>query len=332
MGIYRCTSCGLIAEQTANSAGICEQCRQLVKVYDTVFFVKQVLSRYTAAMRELRSLKEELAQEENTVNDNSNNTEQSFLSNSDWQNTDVLATTQQHAPLQQWFAAKGIKATFDYQAVNTTGFFDEAASALGKDYAQTKDLLGKINWHYRKNIYSLSMDLSKSAQKDITYLTNLCRTFYSQTLFSKYFYEKNNKIIRLNLQSANNIRRFFEGSWLEWYALVQIIQAAQAKGEGYRFSCTRNTVIQFANEDKFELDALVMPIGGEPIIIECKSGEFRSEIEKYVRLKKRMGLNTKQFVIFSPELDDAQAASLSSMYELTFLPLNRLENYLLSVI
>ena len=165
------------------------------------------------------------------------------------------------------------------------------------------------------------------SQKDGQAINNLCRQFYSHTLFSKYFYQKQDKIVRLNLQSATLIKHFFNGGWLEWFVLGKMLTEAKHRGKSYVFSCARNVKIQFGNEDRHELDVVFLPSGKQPVVIECKSGEFRKDIEKYVRLKKRLNLADDNFVILVADLDNTQAAALSSMYGLTFTtPKNLMEH------
>ncbi len=98
-----------------------------------------------------------------------------------------------------------------------------------------------------------------------------------------------------------------------------MLEEAKQKGKDYAFSCARNIKIEFDNEDKHELDVVFLPMGKEPIVVECKSGEFRRDIEKYVRLKKRLNLPDDRFVILAADLEESQAVALGSMYGLTFV-------------
>ena len=63
-------------------------------------------------------------------------------------------------------------------------------------------------------------------------------------------------------------------------------------------------------------------------MIECKTGEFRSEIEKYVQLRKRLGIDRTQVIVCNPDLTDEQATGLGTMYGLTFLNLRTLRAHL----
>ena len=180
----------------------CPQCKSPVKVYDTLFFVKKLLERYFSVNRELQALKQQGETDEANQADQEQTGQGNLLVGVNLSATDILATSEQHEPLKRWFAQNNIVAEFDFSAVDMSGYFDEAADVLGSKYHLTKDILSRIGWAYRNNHTGISLDLGKMSQKDGQAINNLCRQFYSHTLFSKYFYQKQDKIVRLNLQSA----------------------------------------------------------------------------------------------------------------------------------
>lgn len=322
MGIYHCNKCGHMAEcehKPDMPEVPCPKCKTPNKVYSTLFFVQKLLERYFAVNRELQALKAQEAEEGGMQQEQSEQARNNLLVGVNLAETDVLATAEWHEPLRQWFVKRNITPEFDFSAVDMSGYFDEAAAEIGGRFHITKDILSRIGWAYRNSHTGINLDLGKMAQKDAQTINNLCRQFYSYTLFSKYFYQKQEKIIRLGLQSASPIKHFFSGGWLEWFALGKILTEAKQRGKAYTFSCARNVKIKFANEDLHELDIVFMPSGRQPIVIECKSGEFRRDIEKYIRLKKRLDLANNHFVILAADLEDSQAAALNSMYELTFV-------------
>ena len=73
---------------------------------------------------------------------------------------------------------------------------------------------------------------------------------------------------------------------------------------------------------------LCLPAGQAPICIECKSGEFRRDIDKYLRLRKRLGLDKSRFILCAADLTEEQAAGLSAMYDLSFVNLQTLGAHL----
>ncbi len=88
----------------------------------------------------------------------------------------------------------------------------------------------------------------------------------------------------------------------------------------------RNLVLDFGKE-KAELDVFGL-VGGLPVCIECKSGEFRSRIERYQELRKKLGLDSRAFIVCVAGLEDGSLTGLSSMYKLTFVNESTLPQHL----
>jgi len=331
MGIYRCNQCGFVSEDALSAVGTkvpCAKCGTASTVYGTVFYVEKLVERYFAALREVAALKE--AETPTDAATTTNTAASPGPLTGDAFNTDALATAAQPQPLQAWLATRQIQASFDFRAVDTTGFFDEAAKAIGDGYELFAELIERVRSAYRKSFSALNLELGGLSQKDAQAVNNLCRKLHSYTFFSRYVYQKPEKIVRLNLQQAPAVRLFFEGGWLEWYAFIELLTLVQGRGRG--FSCARGVQVTFPNEDLHELDVVFLPDGQPPICIECKSGEFRRDIEKYLRLKRRLGIERGRFIVCATDLTDAQAAGLNSMYDLTFVSLGSLKTHLKTLV
>ena len=113
---------------------------------------------------------------------------------------------------------------------------------------------------------------------------------------------------------------------LKCYAFTELVKHHQKHGQA--FSCARSAKVVFANEDLHELDVISLPQGQSPICIECKSGEFRRDIDKYLRLHKRLGRAQKRLIVCAGDLSDEQASGLTAMDELTFVNLQSLGTHL----
>lgn len=356
MPIYRCNQCSFVSEDAASPIGskvACGRCGTACTVYGTVFYVEKLVERYFAARRELAALQQAEAEAEaaapapgahaaptptptpassltvkqgnSTVSSSSSSGSGSgsvSLGDTPLHNTTRLATAEQHAPLQAWFVARQMDARLDHSQVDTSGFFDDAAQLMGQGYALYAELIERVRFAYRKSHGWVNLELANLSQKDAQAINTLCRQLYSHTFFARYHYQKQEKIVRLTLQTAPNVRQFFDGGWLEWYAFMELVKHHQQRGEA--FSCARGAKVVFANEDLHELDVISLPQGQAPICIECKSGEFRRDIDKYLRLRKRLGLERSRFIVCAADLSDEQAAGLSAMYELTFVNLQSL--------
>lgn len=334
MPVYRCNQCGHVSESpVAGTQVACAACQAPCTVYDTAFYISKLIERYAAAMREIKALKAE-----NTTSSEAEAASSRAIANPPKTPEPVnspespanLATAAQHAGIEQWLKAHQIEAQFDHSNVDTSGYFDEAAQQLGRGYDLFGELIQRVAYAYRKSHTGLNLDLTHSDQKDIQALTALCRQLYTHTLFARYHYQKAEKVVRLSLQPAPKVRQFFEGAWLEWYALLELLEVLQQRQ--LVFSCARGVKVLFPNEDVHELDVVALPHGQAPICIECKSGEFRRDIDKYQRLRKRLGIERSRFVICSTDITDEQASSLSAMYDLTFVSIASLPRHLASIV
>ena len=305
-------------------------------VYGTVFYVEKLVERYFSALREVAALQQPDKPADDSTSACSGEsvsaqaTSAETLSGIDPNNTTLLTTVEQHAPLQAWFSARKIEARFDYALVDTSGFFDDAARMLGEGHALYAELIDRVRFAYRKSHGWINLELGNLSQKDAQAINTLCRQLYSHTFFARYHYQKPEKIVRLTLQTAPAVRQFFEGGWLEWYAFIELL--TQLRQRGRPASCARSVKVVFPNEDLHELDVIALPEGQAPICIECKSGEFRRDIDKYLRLRKRLGIDRSRFIVCTTDLNDEQAGGLTTMYELTFVDLGSLGRHLQTLV
>lgn len=328
MAIYRCNKCGFLNELAAGAVGTtmnCPQCEHQNSVHDTTFFVRKLLEKYFALLASQKRMQAEADNQEATAPAAPQN-----LEGIDLHNTDQIATDLQHGPIHDWFKSRNIQFRANHKAVDTTGFFDEVAVEIGGNYESLKAVIEPIRQAQRIGKPGIYLNLSKRSQKEAQLLTTFCRRLYDFAFVSKYFYQKDEKTIQLTLQSSQQVQRFFNGEWLEWFALMQVLEFGQKKR--LNLSCARNLSLVFANEDLHELDVFCILNGEKPVCIECKTGEFRPSIDKYATLRKRLGLEKSQFIICVLGLPDEQARGLSSMYDLTFVSESGLAGHLANLV
>ena len=315
MPIYRCNKCGFICEDSqtpVHTQAPCGRCGTPAMVYGTVFFVEEIVKRLATASRELQQLKTSASASPGPV------TPAMSPASAIGSSEDVI---------KRWFSTRKIEVHLDASLSDTSGFFDDTAVKIGQDYGLFAELIERVRFAYRKSHTNVVLELGQLSQKDGQAITQLCRWLYEHTFFSRFHYQKVEKIARITLQSAPAIRQFFEGSWLEWYALMSAQEVAQTSNKPLQASA-RGAKVSFPNEDLHELDVICLSADNQPICIECKSGEFRRDIEKYSRLRKRLDIPRQRFIVLSPELTQEQAEGLSSMYELSFVNLSTLKSHL----
>lgn len=332
MAVYRCNQCGLIKEEITLPAGgkiDCAGCSTKVTLFPAAFYLQKLFDRYLAIRRELETLRRQEDESESDPNEDTAHQDASpafhAILKDTLQNTMLLATAEQHQPLQAWFASRDIKTTCDHSLVDTSGFFDEAATLIGDHYDLVRSILEQLRYGYNKDWTWLNIDLGKKSRQDKQALKALFRELYSYTFFAKYVFQKQKDAIGLGLQPALPIRQFLTGGWLEWWVFIRLLEFCLENSVA--FSCARGMTIAFDDGEKRELDVVfILKINEQdyPVIVECKTGEFRGELQKYSALKKRLKIDDEQFVICNPDLDEGQAAGLSTMYGLTFVNLGSL--------
>ncbi len=336
MAIYRCNTCGHLAEMPAEAIGTsppCPRCAQPNPAYDNLFFVRRVLEKYFALRSAHKALQAEL--------DNPQTPEAAAappprpaadtgLDGIDLHNTSALSTAGQHRPIEDWFAARKIAAAFDHKAIDTSGFFDEAALEIGRNFEFLKPLIDQIRFAQGRGFTQLNLPLDKRSQKDAQAIVAFCRKLYEYSFLARCYHQKAERNLRLGLQPSAQIKDFFAGEWLEWFALMVVLDLCQERR--IAFSCARHVVATFPNEDQHELDLFWLVQSARPVCIECKSGEFRPLIAKYSGLRKRLGLAKEEFVLCIAGLPDQQASGLTSMYDLTLVSEQGLRAHLASLV
>ena len=97
-------------------------------------------------------------------------------------------------------------------------------------------------------------------------------------------------------------------------------------------ACTRALEIFFSENNSNELDLFVLTEKNVPVCIECKSGEFRQDIDKYLSLRKRLDISKNRFIICVFGLSNEQAKGMTSMYDLTFVNESSIIDHIKAVI
>lgn len=313
MAISRCTNCGTMTEHDRELVGTihsCTQCETSTPIYDTLFFVKKLSEMYFAQRKELNELRPTSTLSKQTE-------PKTNVEIFDIHNSNLMSSETQHKPIIEWFKTKNITAVANIDAVNTTGFFDEAAIAIGSDYELLGEVCERIRYAQLKEYNSNIIQLDKKSKEDAKVLESFVQRLYDHSLIARYISNKKEKNIRVILQNAPSVRRFFAGDWLEWYALMVGLRIC--KERKVKFSCARNMTLSFPSNENRELDVFFLINETQPLYIECKTGDFRQDLEKYVALRKRLSIDQKHFILCVTNLDNEQCKGLGAMYGITFV-------------
>ncbi|MBE9139730.1 DUF1887 family protein [Nodosilinea sp. LEGE 07088] len=317
MAIFRCKTCSHLREVPNTYIGKlvnCPRCKKVNQIHGTVEFIEKVIERYLLQYKELQGLRQQLA----PLNPSASlPAEQQPLVDIDIYNTTAMASSQQYKPILTWFQERQIQLNVNHQAIDTTGFFDEVAMQLGDNHETLQLVSDQIKYIQQKGYTNATIRLSKKSQKDIKLITQFCKELYNYSFVAKYFYQKQEKIIRLTLQTAPTITAFFNGAWMEWYVFMKLLEFVRE--QQLPVACLRSLSVTFSNEDTHELDVFFLVNNRIPICIECKTGEFRQHIDKYSTMRKRLKLEKTQFLLCVIGLSEEQTQGLSSMYDVTFV-------------
>ncbi|MBQ9258231.1 MAG: DUF1887 family protein [Neisseriaceae bacterium] len=311
MAIYHCPHCGLLAEstETVGNTSSCANCKQEVSIQDTILFVQSVMNKYSELSNKIK-----LLQENFIPLDTANTQIQAALNSSD-----LFANPKQHDKIKHYLNRKNLTVSFNYAAVDMSGYFDEAAELIGDNFPLLEKYLKQIRFLYANNKVSLMIDCVNLPQKENQKLQNIFKKLFSYTILSKYNYQASEKKIRISLNTTNSVKKFLTGGWLEWFATIKLIKEAHAKEK--TFSIARSVVVQHENGDKNEFDVVFMTEHKTPLFIECKSGEFRQDLDKFIRICKKINIPTKNWIVLASEIDKPQADAFEKMYPVRFCDL-----------
>jgi phage FluMu protein Com len=316
MAIFRCNKCDHLREVGEDYLGKrvkCPKCKNIGQVYDTITYVSVLLEKY----KEQKSTLELLQSDDSKNSRQLNRAKESFFDDVDLHNTNILTQEKNLEPISEWFQKREIEAIFNPEAADTTGFFDEIALKLGDNFEELSYVTNQIKYIQSKGYKNVKLDVTNKTVKEIQNINSFCKELYEYSFVAKHVYQKKDKVVRLTLQTAPRIRKFFDGFWMEWFTLMKLLHLFQEMSISP--SCTRSLNVSFKGGKSNELDIFVLSNGGVPVCIECKSGEFRHDIDKYTALRKQLGISKNQFVICVFGLSDEQALGMTSMYDLTFV-------------
>ncbi len=343
MAMLWCTYCQHlkeVADQHLGKTAKCPACQKPAKIFNTLQLIKSALSKVKTLTQENKMLQQhsvnvlkeidKLTQENQILQqqfallaDEDVNQEQQGYA---FANMTFSAQLNHTEEVINWFKSREICVEPNQKAADISGFFDEVAVMLGDNYSLLANLLNQIRHHQRKGYVKLSVKLANKDENESQTIKTFCKQAFKYAFFARHHVSKDGKFINLILQTTPQIVKFFNGEWLEWYALMKVASLLTYKK--IPFSCVRSSEISFANGDKNELDLFIVFNYISPLWIECKSGEFRDSIGKYQSLRKRMGIEKRNAMVFVLGVRDEELAGLSSMFDMTFVNEKTLLGYL----
>lgn len=212
-----------------------------------------------------------------------------------------------------WLIAKGItvKNYREQSAADTV--FDQLAVFLGERFRN----LSRVHELIRRNLStgsSFTLNLSSSLQEEIADSTQFCTMLSSYAFLSSYKYNKYTKTIYAAPQRVGKVINFFTGGWFERYIYLRILSLLSQNR--LEFTCLLNPQITFPNGDDFELDLLFL-IDGQPLWMECKTGDYQAYIAKYSDARKLLFVPKSRAILVILGIPNDLTANLTNLYDVT---------------
>ena len=328
MALFKCDACHHIQETSNQYIGKkaqCPKCKEKGNIYDTVSYAKEITEQYLLQKEILdQQIKEQTSTETNIdileVHD------AIPIDDYDIHNTDIFSQKDHFSPIIKWFNQKHIQATVDPKMMDTRGYFDEVAIYMGTHYNMIGSIIQQIKYVQGKNYTTVKIVLSKHSKEEIKQILDFCKKLHQFTFIARYNHVKKDNIIYLTIQDIPRIKNFFSGMWMEWFVLVKLM--AFFKDNSLNLPIVRGAKLTFQNKEKKELDIFFLNNQDVPFCIECKTGEFRQDLNKYFELRKKLGISKEHFLLCVFGLDKEQAESLTTMYEITLVNETTLMEYI----
>jgi len=331
MALFECYTCHHLQETTNEHIGKnakCPKCQDKGMIHNTLLYVKEIREKYLVLEKKLQEKDEEKDSSEHN-NDLLEIHDPIPIDDFDIHNTNIFSQKDHYAPIIKWFKEKSIQAKVDPKMMDTTGFFDEVAIYMGNNFHVIDSIIGQIKYIQNKKYDTVKITLSKNTKEEVQQIIEFCKMLHQYSFIARFNFQKKDKVIYLTLQDIPKIKSFFNGLWMEWFVLIKIITFF--KENNITLPIIRGVDIIFPNKDKNELDIFFINTQGDPICIECKTGEFRQDLSKYLTLQKKLNIKKENFILCVFGLDNEQAQGLTSMYEITLVNESTLVNQIKSL-
>ncbi|MBS1966076.1 MAG: DUF1887 family protein [Chloroflexi bacterium SZAS-1] len=169
----------------------------------------------------------------------------------------------------------------------------------------------------RKNLQTESsfiLNLAGRSQEEIANNTKFCSQLSTYAFLSSYYYKNNVKTIYATPQKMGKFTNFFNGGWFERFVFKKI--SALFSENGLSYECLSNLKIVLQNGNSHELDMLFFE-GDKPLWIECKTGDYQADINKYSGLRKMLSVPKQRSVLIVLGISDEVSHDLTGLSDIT---------------
>ncbi|WP_310463510.1 hypothetical protein [Sphaerotilus sp.] len=315
MALYRCNRCGHLSEPADDQIGTtsaCSACGTDNQVYPTVAFMRTMLDRYFATRRELSEARAEIERLRLRAGEalpgDAAPIGHTLPMDFDTRNTDHFCSRVQVAPVLDWFRQAGVAADLDPRSLETSGHFDEVSTNIGTHYPQLHEIVERIRAAQKQDYSFINIDLGKRTPAEVKTLNDFCQTLSESGFLSKYLHQDGDQVVRLSLQKADTVRRFFDGGWLSWYSFM--LGLRHLVSAGVDFSVARDVSLSWPKDEGHALDLVFLVGQGPPLCVQCRTGAVIPHIDRLIHVRDRLGIAPENYLLCVSDLTELQADEL----------------------
>jgi predicted nucleic acid-binding Zn-ribbon protein len=323
MALYRCNRCGHLSELADDQIGTtsaCPACGTDNQAYPTIAFTRTMLDRYFATRRELSEARTEIESLRLRIGEAAAPAEPVPPTNTlptdfDTRNTDHFCSRVQVAPVLDWFRQTGVSADLDPRSLETSGHFDEVSATIGMHYPRLHEIVERIRLAQKQDYSFINIDLSKRSAEEVATLNDFCQSLGESGFLSKYLRQEGDQVVRLSLQKAEAVRRFFDGGWLSWFSFM--LGLRHLVSAGVEFSVARDVSLSWPKDEGHGLDLMFLVGQDTPLCVQCRTGEVIPYLDRLVHVRDRLGVAPENYLLCVSDLTEQQAEDLSRRHGLS---------------
>lgn len=202
--------------------------------------------------------------------------------------------------------------------------YDWLATFMGTRFENLRRLHTTIRQHL-SGAPRFSLPLRDRPAQEITDCTNFCVKLHELAFLTDYQYNRAARTIYASVHQTGRVINFFTGGWFEHYVSLVVNQAVAAKDDSAQ--SLRNLILRWPDGQDGELDLFFL-IAGEPLWVECKTGDYQAHLVKYSRLRSMMGIPASRALLVLLDLSDSLLVNLNRLYDLRVANLTSLNSAL----
>lgn len=240
-------------------------------------------------------------------------------------------TTSGETFLASWLAARGCRIKELRQPSGLDAAAEEIALFLGQHYADLEAPYGALRGLLNPRRTSKWLQTGDWPPAVISVAAQFGRKLKDNGFLAQFVYVSKNKTMLCEPVSDPRVLNFLDGGWLErWAAHVMRTVITQKMGSWHDERLLQGVQIELPNRTEAELDVLANPHGETVFWLECKAGNWQSDLRRYYDLNQQHFHlpDSQASLVLVDRVKDAGRASAGELSSMTILHLTELAEWL----